>query len=494
MTTTMAERLVAVEAKVSGIVARVRGPEQAVLAVVERWLWGELLELGVLLMAVFLEQQAQCARPEIYVFEGRLYRLASALIAGEVGTRFGNVGWLRRVGRLEGEPRAARDLPVDRELGLCGRFSVGTVGVMLRLCAQMSFGAAETMFREFHGWCPARRSVLRMVDGVEVYADMFNAASPVADDDGEVLVVEFDSKGAPMVTDVELERRQNPPERDDELTGRHHRRSRKRRHPRPRRKSGEKSKNAKMANVAVIYTMKRTPQGMEGPVNKQVVATFDSMEVLFRLVTVQLQRRGYPAKPLCFLADGNRHIWDLQKRFFPDAQVCLDWWHTVEKFWALATCLFGEGDPRVKAFVAEQTHRLRRGHINTLLKDLRTRLEGVPNSGPGTRAKRAHLQRLLKHLTHFHRCITYNSFRRQDLPIGTGVCEGAVRHLVEIRFDGPGMRWSPQRAQALLRLRCILVNGHWSAFQEFLATTIIRKLRAEPVPTIPHYAARKEAA
>ena len=80
----------------------------------------------------------------------------------------------------------------------------------------------------------------------------------------------------------------------------------------------------------------------------------------------------------------------------------------------------------------------------------------------------------------------YKHLRSEDLPIGSGVIEGAVRHLVGVRLDGPGMRWGRDRAEAVLHLRCVLINGAWSAFEAFLASRPAFRLRAQPVPTRTH--------
>jgi hypothetical protein len=55
----------------------------------------------------------------------------------------------------------------------------------------------------------------------------------------------------------------------------------------------------------------------------------------------------------------------------------------------------------------------------------------------------------------------YPQMRRQELDIATGAVEGAVRNLVGIRLDGPGMRWGLARAEWILHLRCIFLNGQW---------------------------------
>jgi hypothetical protein len=52
-------------------------------------------------------------------------------------------------------------------------------------------------------------------------------------------------------------------------------------------------------------------------------------------------------------------------------------------------------------------------------------------------------------------------------PIGTGVIEGACRHLVKDRRELSGMRWTVPGAEALLALRAVQRNDDWDTFQQF---------------------------
>jgi len=63
--------------------------------------------------------------------------------------------------------------------------------------------------------------------------------------------------------------------------------------------------------------------------------------------------------------------------------------------------------------------------------------------------------------------MNYHEFRAADLELGNGAVEGAVRYVVSQRFDEGGMRWIRERAEALLQLRCIQINGDWERFLAF---------------------------
>ncbi len=60
--------------------------------------------------------------------------------------------------------------------------------------------------------------------------------------------------------------------------------------------------------------------------------------------------------------------------------------------------------------------------------------------------------------------MAYRNLIEADLVIASGIVEGAARYVVGERLDGSGMRWIPERAEALLHLRCIELNGEWERF------------------------------
>jgi len=86
--------------------------------------------------------------------------------------------------------------------------------------------------------------------------------------------------------------------------------------PRSCRASGEKSKSAKVAFIGAIYTLETMPDGTcEGPINKRLVATFESHAALFEWLLHEAPKRGYGCKRTLFLADGADAIY--RQRTFP---------------------------------------------------------------------------------------------------------------------------------------------------------------------------------
>jgi len=74
--------------------------------------------------------------------------------------------------------------------------------------------------------------------------------------------------------------------------------------------------------------------------------------------------------------------------------------------------------------------------------------------------------------------MNYDELAREDLELSSGVVEGAVRYVISQRFDEGGMRWIKERAEALLQLRCIELNGDWESFIAFSHAKIAHQQRS----------------
>ena len=59
------------------------------------------------------------------------------------------------------------------------------------------------------------------------------------------------------------------------------------------------------------------------------------------------------------------------------------------------------------------------------------------------------------------RHLQYAEFRRQGLPIGSGITESACKTVFTQRLKLSGMRWSGPGAQTILNLRVLLLSGLW---------------------------------
>ena len=71
----------------------------------------------------------------------------------------------------------------------------------------------------------------------------------------------------------------------------------------------------------------------------------------------------------------------------------------------------------------------------------------------------------------------YKKLIEEDLVIASGIVEGAARYVIGERMDCSGMRWIPERAEALLHLRCIEYHSEWESFFEWGYESWMEKMR-----------------
>ena len=148
----------------------------------------------------------------------------------------------------------------------------------------------------------------------------------------------------------------------------------------------------------------------------------------------------------------------------------------MEKLWALGRHFHKEGSKELTAWVEELKTLVYAGKTKKLLKRLEKLLEQEPMHGPGTKGRRQALTKLLGYLKPRRKMMRYGSWTKQDLVIASGQVEGAVRYLVGERFDCAGMRWVQAKAEAVLHLRCIELNGDWEKFVPWFHRTTQTRL------------------
>lgn len=435
--------------------------EQRPLVEVEQGLHQRLFKLGVALLALWLaHRRPRVIERQVRGLDGRWYR-HQRVGKTTVKTLFGKVALWRSV-YVCGNTKGASWAPLDKELGLLKTgFSLHLIGLATYFCSKMAFAEAAQTLKQCGYFAPSTKSLQTMVDQVAPLALPFVDEQPSPPDDGEILVIEIDGRGAPMISESEMElrkKKQGKREKRQDKTVR----KRRKHAAKDRRARGEKSKNAKVAMVGVLYTLRKTADGIESPINKRVHATFRSTEKLFRWVQTEAIKRGYGQKRTLFMADGARGLWRLQEKYFPLAQVCIDWYHVSEKLWAVGTTLHEEGSEELKQWVEEQLKDLYDGRIEELIVRLDDLAEELSEK------KKQRMAQCIKYLAYHAHRMRYAELREEGLPIGTGAVEGAVRQLVAMRLDGPGMRWSPARAEHVLQLRAMVINGMWEPFMAYV--------------------------
>jgi hypothetical protein len=441
--------------------------------------------LGCCLIRLFLTARYELLDLQPFLKDGK-YRPGDDYAERTLKTVYGEVSYgrhylMRRVG-------GSGLFPLDVVLGLtCDRLSPWVMQWVARLATRMSFKAAHMVCKAVLNWAPATETIEQVVLGMGRDAAPFMQQLKAPSGDGEVLVIEVDGKCPPTATEAELAKRRGKRrprhERDCACGCQRHRGRAKReaRGSKKRRKRGDKSKNGKEVIVVVMYTLKRGEDGqLHGPINKKLYATFAGRKAAARWARAEGTKRGFgpnTTKTVQIVLDGAKGLKHSLERLFPQAIFTLDVCHVVERLWALGHHFHKEGSEELKDWVEDLKELVYAGAAKKLVKRLKVLLCQESKNGPGTKGRRKALAKLIGYLRPRLNMMRYGEWMEKDLVIASGQVEGAVRYLVGERFDCAGMRWIQGKAEALLHLRCIELNGDWQEFATWFQRGIQTRLK-----------------
>jgi hypothetical protein len=449
---------------------------------VEANLWERLLKIGHLSVEAFISSQGTGDLGPTLEYEGRTMKRLNGFFEARYVSVFGE----HMIPRTAYGTRLTQKLeviPLDARLGLPdSEFSYLLQDWDQSLCVHNSYGQSRHTIRKILGLDQSVASMETMSRSMAAHVDSFHANQPSPEpvDKDSIVVLTADGKGVPMRRDIEKD---GPS-------------------PKGRLKRGEKAGKKREACVGAVYTVdrfKRTAQDVVDevlrkrkqshrphPENKRLRAELteivDGKEVkgkqrIFTWFTEELAlRTPTRSAPVVCVMDGDSNLWRMANQVLGQsgiAFVCiLDLYHALEYLWKAAYCFHKEGSPEATAFVTDRLTRMLEGKIGYViggLKQMATK-QGL------SQYKKKELTKTLTYFQNNRKYMKYNEYLRAGYPIGSGVVEGACRHLVKDRMELTGMRWRVAGAQAILKLRAVSLNDDWEAFQQDYREESCRKL------------------
>ena len=151
--------------------------------------------------------------------------------------------------------------------------------------------------------------------------------------------------------------------------------------------------------------------------------------------------------------------------------------HLEERLWKVGRVLHGPSPDAVAHWVEDQRELLYSGRAAQLVTGLKALKLTLSARAKRDAAKREALRELIGYLEKRLSMMAYQALIEADLVIASGIVEGAARDVVGERLDGSGMRWIPERAEALLHLRCIELNGEWERFFTWSSQRWMERMR-----------------
>lgn len=367
--------------------------------------------------------------------------------------------------------------PLDSELNLPGeRYSHALRRRAAEEASKNSFDETVEALRRYTGAAIPKRQVEELVSRAAQDFDAFYEARRQELEvphtgTGSVLVITSDSKGVVM--------------RKDDLRPATRKAATQQR-LRTRLSKGEKRNQKRMATVAAVYTVApyvRNPEQVLGallrdgqerpprprPEDKRVWASLEHepQEVLEEAFHEAFDRDPMGEKTWVAVVDGHESqlatLEALAEHYGARLTVVLDIIHVLEYLWKAAHAFAAEGSEDLERWVFERLLRILQGQASQVAAGMRRSATKRALS----REQRAPVDRCANYLLKYKPYLAYDRYLAAGFPIGSGVIEGACRHLVNDRLGITGARWRLPGAEAVLRLRALRASGDFDEYWRF---------------------------
>jgi hypothetical protein len=295
---------------------------------------------------------------------------------------------------------------------------------------------------------------------------------PAACDEGELLVLTGDGKGVPLVRadaaklPVTSESPERPGNRrmailagvysvdryhrtaDDVLAGLFRDADRPSQSTRPKPSFKE---------VRACFTQRVDDgDGTQVELNGQIAA--------FTWAAGRVESRLRPGQTLIRLLDGQVSLREISEVCLPDevhAVDILDIIHVAGYVQRAAKVFYSHVEQR-EAFSRQTLGKLLDGEVESVIHSLKVRVGLKKLKGKSSKE----ITTVCGYFERNQDRMRYDEYLSLGYPIGTGVIEGACRHLVKDRMERTGMRWRLSSAAAMLNVRAVFQSSHWETFHQ----------------------------
>ena len=252
---------------------------------------------------------------------------------------------------------------------------------------------------------------------------------------------------------------------------------------------GEKRNRKRMSTVASVYAVAphvRTPAQMLAvlsrdeaaepkkkrrprPQHKRVWASVaqEPREVLSEAFREATERDPHHDRRWVAVVDGNETQLDILEELAEQHEVpltiVLDIFHVLGYVWKAGHALEAEGSTALEQWVLHRLGRVLEGRARFVAAGMRR----SATKRRLTKRQREPIDRCANYLLKYQDYLAYDQYLDAGLPIGSGVIEGACRHLVNDRLGLTGARWRLRGAEAVLRLRALRSSGDFDEYWKF---------------------------
>jgi hypothetical protein len=221
------------------------------------------------------------------------------------------------------------------------------------------------------------------------------------------------------------------------------------------------TREVKLGCVFTQTTWDQQGYPIRAPDSTSYTGAVETAEEFGRRLDREAQRRGWGrAQKQVVMGDGAEWIWNLAALHFPEAIHIVDLYHARQHLWELARRLYPNDEGKQRAWMkAHQKRLLDKGKIEKLVGLLRAIKSRNSQVAEKIRTEADYFASNAERMR-------YPQFRRQHLFVGSGVIEAGCKTVVASRLKRSGMFWTVRGANAILALRCSLLNGRFEDYWE----------------------------
>jgi hypothetical protein len=483
-----------IQGKLSEIIGMIENSLQQEMQIdlVERELFSFLLDLGRKALELFVKKSGDGDLGETIetTEHGRLQRSQKKQVR-RYQSIFGDLE-IERFVYWQREKQKALVKPLDQKLSLPKHDQSYVLEDWLqRLVVKETYGEAVTSLKTLLNLTTSVRSAERMNSDMAQAVPNFEPEENFdSQPDEELLVVTADGKGVPMrqsLSERKHEKYGTKPYEKQNTTG--VTKTEKRRTAGANKSTKQTSYVGAVYSIApfvrsaddVLNELKREacqadrPRPVHKRLSLEMTQVRDELvegpQQLFASLARQVESRAGDRQVIC-LMDGQRSLWFRQRESLPDAIPILDLFHAMEYLWDAAYCFEAKGSVAAEKFVNRYLKKLLEGKVKNVISALKRRRQSLKGNRLET------IEKVIRYYTTNMAHMKYDEYLKAGYPIGSGVIEGACRHLVKDRMERSGMRWTIEGATSVLKLRATFLNQHWDQFMEHRIKTEQNQLYA----------------
>jgi hypothetical protein len=197
-------------------------------------------------------------------------------------------------------------------------------------------------------------------------------------------------------------------------------------------------------------------------------------EQLTRLIKDILERWTGPLPRLCYVTDAGESetkyfrtvLWRMVHPRSGERLVwfrIIDYYHAAERITTMAEALFGKETKEGRSWARRMRKLFLKANGPSRILHSAAALFSRRELSDSRQKEFKRAYNYIRRRTKF---MDYHGYRARHLPIGSGVTEAACKTIFTERLKLSGMRWKKTGAQAVLKLRVILLSGVWNAVHQ----------------------------